>query len=65
MRPAVQEPAQPPCTRVLAEARREAARLARRLPALRPGVDYVLRVDPGPVLGPGPAPTTLAPVTAR
>ena len=51
--------AQPACTRLLAEARREALRVSRRLPALQPGRDYVLAL-PGDVLaGLAPALTSL------
>jgi hypothetical protein len=65
MRPAAPQRAQPPCTRALAEARREEARVARLLPALLPGRHYVL-APPGPAAGLGPAParTTLAPAAA-
>jgi hypothetical protein len=61
MRPAARAAEQPACTRILAEARREAVRVARRLPALVPGVHYALALPPGPAPPLPPAPTRLAP----
>ena len=61
MRPAAPGPAQPPCTRLLAEARREAVRVSRRLPALLPGCHYELAPPAAAPLLPPPAPTRLAP----